>query len=162
MSTSRLKELLESFASLPEGQLLPEDVSELRSAFDSLSPEGRHAFLAVSAQLLADESTVRRLADSPASRDAASLLATAVRAAELRAAADELQANLLGGVVDENTYQVWCEQHSWVFGNRYVLRDTRRRIDATAIADLLLPSLVGYRDIIELKRPDASVLAWDR
>jgi hypothetical protein len=67
-----------------------------------------------------------------------------------------------GGVVLEQAYQDWCDRHSWAFGNAYVLRDGVRRLDPENVVDLLLADVVGFRDIIELKRPDADVVCWDR
>jgi hypothetical protein len=65
-------------------------------------------------------------------------------------------------VDDEQTYQTWCEEHSWVFGNAYVVRDQVRTISPKDRVDLLLPKvLTGFRDIIELKRPKMTVLNTD-
>lgn len=90
------------------------------------------------------------------------LLGGALRAYDLSLAVKQLEDFLEGGVSDESRYQDWCEQHSWAFGNAHVLRDDVRRLDQASIVDILLPDLVGYRDILELKRPDHVVLAWDR
>ena len=47
------------------------------------------------------------------------------------------------------------------FGNHHVHRDSVRRISAGDQVDLLVASLGDFRDIIELKRPDMEVLAYD-
>jgi hypothetical protein len=89
-------------------------------------------------------------------------LRSIIRYQELRAAVDELRMNLDSGVTDERTYQAWCDQHSWAFGNAYVASDAIRSIAVGDQVDALLPSVrSGLRDIIELKRPDMPVLMWD-
>jgi hypothetical protein len=86
----------------------------------------------------------------------------ALRLAEMRNAVAELRQHLDGGATSEGTYQAWCEKHSWAFGNAYVVRDELRDISAGDSLDLLLPSVIsGYRDLVELKRPDATVLLHD-
>jgi hypothetical protein len=70
--------------------------------------------------------------------------------------------NLDSEVTDERTHQAWCDQHSWVFGNAYLVSDAVRSIAVGDQVDALLPSVAsGPRDIIELKRPDMQVLLWD-
>lgn len=87
----------------------------------------------------------------------------AIRLQELRSAVATLRQHLDADVVDEQVYQEWCEQHTWAFGNAYVMRDEVRNISAGDRLDLLLPTVIaGYRDIVELKRPDMKVLGWDR
>lgn len=49
-----------------------------------------------------------------------------------------------------------------LFGNAYVVRDAVREISTGDTLDLMLPSVIaGYRDIVELKRPDMEVLYYD-
>jgi len=87
----------------------------------------------------------------------------AIRLKELINAINELEENLINGVTDEQAYQEWCEKHTWVFGNSYVLRDAQREISMHDTIDILLPSAItGYRDIVELKRPDMEVLQYDK
>ena len=51
---------------------------------------------------------------------------------------------------------------SWAFGNAYVMTDAVREISPGDQLDLLLPTVIsGYRDIVELKRPDVPVLLYD-
>jgi hypothetical protein len=87
---------------------------------------------------------------------------SALRLGEMKAALCELQALLDSGVVDEAAYQEWCGRHSWSFGVEYLSRDDVRAITTGDKIDLLLPRIVsGYREIIELKRPNEDVLLWD-
>lgn len=89
-------------------------------------------------------------------------LRSVIRYQELRTAVDELRMNLESEVTDEQTYQVWCNQHSWAFGNAYLVNDAVRNIAVGDQVDGLLPSVAtGLRDIIELKRPNMQVLLWD-
>lgn len=86
----------------------------------------------------------------------------AIRLQELRSAVTQLRQHLDAGTADESVYQAWCDRHSWAFGNAYVARDELRAITAGDRIDLILPTVVaGYRDIVELKRPDMEVLRFD-
>ena len=90
-------------------------------------------------------------------------LRTDLRLGELREAVSELATYLREGAADESLYQDWCERHSWAFGNAYVVNDQVRSISAGDRIDLLLPlNLGGFRDLIELKRPDMRILVYDR
>lgn len=86
----------------------------------------------------------------------------AVRISEMRTAVATLRQNLESGECAEPIYQAWCEKHSWAFGNAYVLKDDVRSISIGDELDLLLPTVfAGYRDLVELKRPDMQVLFYD-
>jgi hypothetical protein len=74
----------------------------------------------------------------------------------------QLRNYLETGQNDESIYQDWCDNHSWVFGNAYLIKDDVRAISEGDKIDMLLPTVIsGYRDIIELKKPSESVLNWD-
>jgi len=86
----------------------------------------------------------------------------AIRLKEMREAVSKLRLNLDAGEAAEQVYQEWCEKHTWAFGNAYVMRDEVRNISIGDSLDLLLPTVIsGYRDIVELKRPDSNVLGFD-
>lgn len=86
----------------------------------------------------------------------------AIRLKEMSEAVAQLRAHLESEDASESTYQVWCEAHSWAFGNAYVVRDPIHAVGAGDKLDLLLPTVMsGYRDLVELKRPDMDVLIWD-
>jgi hypothetical protein len=86
----------------------------------------------------------------------------AIRLSEMRTAVASLRENLDAGKCDESIYQGWCEKHSWAFGNAYVVSDEVRNISISDKLDLLLPTVIaGYRDLVELKRPDMDVLYYD-
>lgn len=85
-----------------------------------------------------------------------------VRLDEMKAAMFELHTHLDNGDNLESIYQKWCEGHPWAFGNQFVVNDSIRSISPKDQVDLLLPRIAaGYRDIIELKRPDMNVLLYD-
>ncbi|GIF76885.1 Shedu anti-phage system protein SduA domain-containing protein [Asanoa siamensis] len=87
----------------------------------------------------------------------------AVRLSALRRATDQLGSLLESGQVAETIYQDWLEAHTWALGNVYVRRDAVRRVSAADDIDILVESaLNGLRDVYELKRPDATVLNYDR
>ena len=85
-----------------------------------------------------------------------------IRLQQLRLAVSQLRELLESGETDERHYQDWCSRHSWAFGNAYTNADDIRRVSRTDDIDILLPRvLTGYRDIVELKRPDHPVLRHD-
>jgi hypothetical protein len=113
-------------------------------------------------QLLRTEGVAQQLSRLDLGAEILRALRTEFRLRELRDSVAELTNHLREGIADEHAYQQWCEAHSWAFGNAYVVNDTLRNISATDQVDLLLPlNLGGFRDLIELKRPDTSVLNWD-
>lgn len=86
-----------------------------------------------------------------------------IRLTEMESAMAELRQMLDGGVTLEANYQSWCELHPWAFGNQFVVKDDIRNLSPQDQVDMLLPRIAaGYRDILELKRPDMDVLKYDR
>lgn len=126
---------------------------------------GEHDPKAVAAALtnvLSKDEIVRHLADTELSTELLSAFRGAIRLSEMRAAVSQLRLFLEGGETSEQVFQRWCESHSWAFGNAYVMRDEVREISPGDRLDILLPTVIsGYRDIVELKRPDMSVLFYD-
>lgn len=114
------------------------------------------------AKVLSQEEVVAHLSGTEFSTELANAFRTAIRLSEMRAAVTELRTALDAGEAAEATYQSWCQRHSWAFGNAYVMRDEVREIAPGDHLDILLPTVIaGYRDIVELKRPDVEVLIWD-
>jgi hypothetical protein len=83
------------------------------------------------------------------------------RLATMRVAISELDNLLANAESNEHDFQQWCSRNGWAFGIEYADRDDVRSIAAEDKVDLLLPRLSGYRDIIELKRPDTPILRKD-
>lgn len=124
------------------------DVEELAAAVEQL--------------LSADDRVAEHLVHNDLGAELLHALRTDLRLRELRNAVAELTNHLREGESSESTYQAWCDEHSWAFGNAYVVNDELRAISASDQVDLLLPRhLGGFRDLIELKRPDMTVLRWD-
>lgn len=85
-----------------------------------------------------------------------------VRLSEMKSAMAELRHLLDSGESQERHYQKWCEDHPWAFGNQFVVNDEIRNITIQDQVDILMPRLLaGFRDIVELKRPDKDVLLYD-
>lgn len=105
---------------------------------------------------------VEHLRDVELGEHFAGALRGAIRLSEMRAAMAQLRELLASDEQTESTYQKWCEKHSWAFGNAYVMRDEIREIAPGDTLDILLQTVIsGYREIVELKRPDKPVLQWD-
>jgi len=113
-------------------------------------------------KVLGQAEIIRHLQSTELSSELISAFRGAIRLNEMRSAVAQLRHYLESGECTEPVYQKWCEMHSWAFGNAYVVRDGVREISTGDTLDLLLPSVIaGYRDIVELKRPDMRVLFYD-
>lgn len=161
MSPETLRQFTDHVSQLSESYSLPPTRKAFSTAFGKLSTEEQLSFAKVAAELLGRPELLRRLTSSHG-RPATRLLEAALRAAELQHALENLRDLLQSGIADEQTYQDWCDDHSWVFAGAHQVRDDVRRLHDDSIVDLLLPDVVGYRDVVELKRPDAEVLRYDR
>ncbi|MGI9528025.1 MAG: Shedu anti-phage system protein SduA domain-containing protein [Weeksellaceae bacterium] len=62
----------------------------------------------------------------------------------------------------EKIFQNWIESNLWVFGIEYIRKHDARQIALFSEGDLLMQSVDGYLDLIELKRPKHSILKYDR
>jgi hypothetical protein len=114
------------------------------------------------ANILEQQDIAQHLLSKELSDELVSAFRTAIRLQELRSAVAKLREHLDGGVCDESVYQRWCEEHTWAFGNAYVVCDDVRDISTGDRIDLLLPTVIArFRDIVELKRPDMEVLNYD-
>lgn len=112
--------------------------------------------------ILSKKEIVEHLATKELGQELISAFKGAIRLQELRSAVVRLRQYLDQGETNEQVYQKWCEKHSWAFGNAYVISDPVRQISAGDKVDLLLPTVVaGYRDLVELKRPNLEVLMYD-
>jgi hypothetical protein len=161
MSRGTLRDFEEFLESLTERYALPQSGVEFRDALAALPEDTKVEVASVAIDYLRNPELLRQLV-ATTGRKATQLLQVALRANELRHAVDRLQELIDTGAAEERLYQDWCDDHSWVFGGAHQLRDLERRIDAQSTVDLMLPDIVGYRDIVELKRPDAEVLRYDR
>jgi len=61
----------------------------------------------------------------------------------------------------EKIFQNWIESNLWVFGVDYIKKHDPRKIAFGSEADLLMESVDGYLDLIELKRPNHELFKFD-
>jgi hypothetical protein len=114
------------------------------------------------AGVLSRDDIIEHLTSKDLSNEMVSAFKSAIRLREMQDACAQLRNYLETGQNDESIYQDWCDNHSWVFGNAYLIKDDVRAISEGDKIDMLLPTVIsGYRDIIELKKPSESVLNWD-
>jgi hypothetical protein len=124
----------------------------------SLGDNDPAAVAAALAKVLSQNEIVRHLAATELSESLINAFRGAIRLNEMRSAVVELRNLLDSNEGTEERYQAWCKEHSWAFGNAYVMSDDVRDISTGDSIDLLLPTVIsGYRDIVELKRPDREV-----
>ncbi len=142
-----------------DGEYLVIKVSDGTASLENINPEEvTRAILNV----LNQKDILEHLKDTELNEELLSAFRGSIRLQELKSAVLELRNYLDSGEVNEKTYQDWCDKHSWAFGNAYIMRDEVRSISATDSVDLILPSSIsGFRDIVELKRPDMGILNYD-
>src|SRR3989304_5516338 len=132
---------------------------------DGVAQIGEHDPAAVASALtrvLSQEEIVQHLGETELSDELINAFRGAIRLKEMRSAGPHLRPHLETDESSEEVYKRWCENHSWAFGNAYVMRDDVREISPGDRLDLLLPTVIsGYRGIVELKRPDMSILFYD-
>jgi len=61
----------------------------------------------------------------------------------------------------EKIFQNWIEQNLWVFGIEYIKKYDARKIAIFSEADILMESMDGFLDLIELKRPQHEIFNYD-
>jgi len=105
---------------------------------------------------------VNSMRDQTTSFDISDALKTGIRVNEMAMALNDLKQNLNSGENSEITYQKWCEKHFWVFGNAVVMNEEIRSISRSDNIDLLLKNIMGFSDILEIKRPNMKVLIKDK
>jgi hypothetical protein len=143
-----------------DGEYVIIKVNEGTAHFDDVDPA---AVATAITRVLGRPDIARHLADTELSDELVGAFKGAIRLQEMKSAVAILRQHLDAGDSDESVYQTWCKNHSWAFGNAYVMSDDVRDISAGDTLDLLMPSVIsGYRDIVELKRPDVAVLNHDQ
>ena len=61
----------------------------------------------------------------------------------------------------EKIFQNWIESNLWIFGVDYIKKHDARKIALFSEGDMLMESVDGYLDLIELKRPKHNILKFD-
>jgi hypothetical protein len=163
-TSAKLLEALENHAVVAEhsdeGTLYLIQDHGARLASDVEDPE---PLVSAILRLLKRPDILSRFASGSVSGDFANVVQAAIRVEEIKSAIRDLKGLLDREVDDEKTYQDWCENNTWAFGNAHTTRDEIRRTSRTDTVDLLLPRvLTGYRDVVELKRPSMTPIAHDK
>lgn len=60
----------------------------------------------------------------------------------------------------EKIFQNWIEQNLWVFGIEYIKKYDAKKIAIFSEADILMESMDGFLDLIELKRPQHNIFNY--
>jgi translation initiation factor 6 (eIF-6) len=61
----------------------------------------------------------------------------------------------------EKIFQNWIESNLWIFGIDYIKKHDVRKVALFSEGDLLMESVDGYLDLIELKRPNHELFKFD-
>ncbi len=142
------------------GEYLTIKLSDGTANLDQLDPEKVVAGLL---GVLNQEAVAEHLSGKELGPELAKALRYSVRLTEMKTAMLELRGLLEDGVNEERHYQAWCEKYPWAFGNQFVINDSIRDIGIHDQVDILVPRIMaGFRDIVELKRPDMEILKYDR
>ncbi len=59
---------------------------------------------------------------------------------------------LVNADTSEPVLQKWFDEHTWIFGKRYIARIPKRTIGLESRADLIYLSVDGFADLVELKK----------
>ena len=86
----------------------------------------------------------------------------AIQQARYKSAVDQLKKMLPDSSLDENAYKKWFVEHHWVFGTEYAGTENGTKIGWDVEGDIILRSIDGYQDLIELKLPTTEVLIFDQ
>jgi len=61
----------------------------------------------------------------------------------------------------KNSWQTWIYENDWLFGIHYQKPIEKEKIGFNSIPDFLFPTLDGFLDILEIKRPSIEVIKED-
>ena len=87
-------------------------------------------------------------------------VSAAVQQSKYKQALEDL-GKMLEGSKSEADYRGWFLEHPWIFGTEYEKPEETTRIAWASKGDIILTSIDGYQDIIELKLPSFDVLNYD-
>ena len=85
----------------------------------------------------------------------------AIHQAQYKSAIDQLSQMLTSSSLSEDDYKKWFMEHHWVFGTEYLGPEDGTKIGWAVKGDIVLRSIDGYQDLIELKLPSAEILKHD-
>ncbi|RNL48086.1 Shedu anti-phage system protein SduA domain-containing protein [Paraeggerthella hongkongensis] len=162
-ATSKLASELQKLSSIAN-EIMPGDYLTIRLSdgtanLDRLDPDKVVSSLL---DVMSQENISKHLNGRELGPELAKALRYSVRLTEMKTAMLELRRLLESNITQERYYQEWCEKYPWAFGNQFVINDEIRSIGIHDQVDILVPRIMaGFRDIIELKRPDMDVLSYD-
>ncbi|MBE9064699.1 Shedu anti-phage system protein SduA domain-containing protein [cf. Phormidesmis sp. LEGE 11477] len=166
MSTTTLRDLRQLFWTIHDSDVGAGQVSiPLRTNSEwlsNLSLTEINDLLSVIITTFGEKEIASQISVSALTEEFVSVFRSAARVAEMQRGVDELRGYLENGEAAESLYQGWCDRHGWAFGHGYIPRDLVHRISAGDQVDMLLDTVSGFRDIVELKRPDVQVLKYDK
>lgn len=61
----------------------------------------------------------------------------------------------------KNSWQSWIYENNWTFGIHYQTPVQKEKVGFSNIPDFLFPTLDGFLDILEIKKPDVPVIKKD-
>ena len=162
-ATARLSSELPKYIAVEKeetaGEYLTVRLADGTANLDQLDPERVVSGLL---GVLNQESVASHLSGKELGPELAKALRYSVRLTEMKTAMLELRGLLEDGIIEERYYQAWCEKYPWAFGNQFVVNDSIRDIGIHDQVDILVPRIMaGFRDIIELKRPNMEILKYD-
>ena len=85
----------------------------------------------------------------------------AIHQAQFKNAIAEISKMLPIESLSEDDYKKWFLTHHWVFGTEYLGPEDGTKIGWAVKGDIVLRSIDGYQDLIELKLPTAEILKYD-
>ncbi|HMQ11628.1 MAG TPA: DUF4263 domain-containing protein [Oligoflexia bacterium] len=62
----------------------------------------------------------------------------------------------------KNSWQSWIYKNNWVFGTHYQSAIEKEKVGFNNIPDYLFPTLDGFIDVLEIKRPDQEIIIRDK
>lgn len=77
----------------------------------------------------------------------------------------ELKERLLGDYSEtsgDDSWQTWIHANNWLFGTQYQHPIPKQRVGFGSIPDFLFPTLDGFVDILEIKKPNANLIREDK
>jgi len=89
-------------------------------------------------------------------------LSAALQQARYKESIKQLETMLGNPSLPEDDYKKWFKRHHWVFGTEYAAIENGDKIGWAAKGDIVLRSLDGYQDLVELKLPTANILLEDK
>ncbi len=157
-------------ANLDEGTYVHLPAAEI---IDNLDESQRQTFANILSQLVRSRRVAELFTSGHLNADTIEHLAAAAQQVKYKTALSQLSEMIEGRqtktvkggktkLLDEHDYQKWFEVHSWVFGTEYIRRIDMRAIDTHSSVDIVLETADGFFDVLELKTPEAEVLAFDK